>query len=994
MAGRNPIGGKAPAAQEAPVAAPESTLPKLDTSSFWGSPASEPVMPTDSTKDLTIGQESPSLREARESMPADPMAEETKSASFVRKNVASNLKGFLKPGNKTSLKQQAILRHADLLDISSNLANTIEDFRRKIPAVKNGAVHPIYDMLHGALTEADHHLAQAGIEHERGHYGVDYLDKYPAMENKAVSGVGMAELRKTGGGSAELSAEVGAPKETELRNKILPKGSIGFTRRAADILQEVASHLTKISLDGRSAAATNSRLQAPEHFDPKGEVQNDIMSAATEYASKIDLAHKADNPDRPEKPGLAFSASAQEDIKRLNDPTILSNLGERGLAARKMADIKSLFDRRGQGRKSHAEALQQHADIQRQLADTAFEKIFGERLRQNQEAGRANRDVVSRARAAVETAKTRVVPTGPASRLDLSRASGALDATPSRPGGASSDENSELTRRATAALKEAEASGNTEVAEKLKGHLGAISHHNNLAKLNSGAGGPVVREGADPSTVLSLPSGAEAAKNLKDFGDVRRFDVSLDNTRSVPQSLENSASAVAARPGDRTTTLETPQAAEVKHAYYEKPVIDRLTGTVREGKNDDRIAAIKKEMQSNIDPKTEKVIDQSLAARQRQELDGLYAEHRQVKEKYETPEGVLPQFKGTVSAGKLEAADRAYMDAVNSDTSSRQNIPALKSALVAHHSSEAASATEQLRQTLVGLGKVPNTPTTIARVAPDLMPTIEAASNVRIPNPEVPTREQFYAASGVNPDPSRPTLKLLTSGKGKPVGVKRGRSRGAVFADSLGRQYAYGDSFKVPQSEEEYKVAAESAKQAAKEQQDRNATGRATVGAGLAAEGAKIAAGRESERQARIATANRIGLPENLQPLLSSDMPAVRGILPLGTEGSKPLVSASKQSAIVPGIGVVPIPPRKTTKKGKTKRIKKLSAANILGLTSEDLQDRVSPLNLRNLKLEAPQTALEERDLAQQDEAKAKKEKLGRQFDNFTAQSITEALGN
>jgi hypothetical protein len=1050
MAGKRSIGGNPAAASEsvaqsAPAAesAPKKdiTLPATpDFSALWGkteaTEATPAAIPDEQLSSAEVGTgESTALREKREKMPADPFVEESKSRRFSTAAQEMARKGFLNPKKKISFRDQALIGHADLTNISADLGNKVEELRRQVPITEDGKASPMYDRIHSILDLADHHIAQAAIEHMRSHYGVDYLDAHPNMTNKYTDGVGLSQIQKMARGGAEFKNLISIPPT-------MPKGSIGFTARAADLLKQAAAHLTTISVQGQAAAKVNKRLVAPETFDADGAIQKQLDDAKFTYANTIDVGHKLNNPDRTAPEGTALATATSDEIKRVNTPDFLSAAGDPELGASRAADIKSMFDRRSKSGQVLAAAKKVHATIQRKIAWNAFHRIFGAKLSANEAAQKANEEFVTptlkrnaeiRGANDYEAAKVRTLrqqmpvtpvfsdmPVAGKVAQDLSARNVSYEKTTDLP-------TDSLIARAKDAIDKANASGDTATAAALQGHVDSINHHTNLAKLNADPSrGAIVKEGSSTS-VLRLPTEAEqigevgtrshlygniggpnpgvSASSLMTSSDYA--DRTLSDSTIPTQTVERSAMGVAANPGDAVTEITKSKESSASHPYYQKPVIDTDSSGntfVREGKNDEAIAANTAAMQRNQRTVTDsngntrkEIIDQNLHARLVSEKEALFAEHRQAKADLIEAEQNGVKNKNYVGKSALARADQEFISTNQDSKSAQDKISNLKSGLVNHHTGLADRSAQALKEALVSAGAIrgragevaENTGIQAAVKPEEALPSREELPYPVLPNPELSDRNRmfrrFMTTSGINPNPNEPNVVQLTDKNGRPLDYKKARKRGAVFADAALNQYAYGPTFKVPNSEEEFY---------AQEKKVRRAAVRGTATReSFAGVGQSVGESLKAEDQARLEQANAeneaakaqgrsYGVPEDLLPMVTSPS-NVRGLLSLGNKGSKPLVSATGKSAVVPGIGRVAIPPRKKAKKKARKG--KLSAADLLPadlLEETSKQTPVVPeLDVRGLLRKNSrgdaEAGLEEQDLT------AAPEKLGRQFRGF-----------
>ena len=122
----------------------------------------------------------------------------------------------------------------------------------------------------------------------------------------------------------------------------------------------------------------------------------------------------------------------------------------------------------------------------------------------------------------------------------------------------------------------------------------------------------------------------------------------------------------------------------------------------------------------------------------------------------------------------------------------------------------------------------------------------------------------------------------------------------------------------------------------------------ATIPAGTTEESLRIQQNREDEEKQRREQADRLSPSAELRPLFTSNMANVRGLLPLGNN-SAPILSNSGKSAIVPGVGVVPVP-EPTNKKGRKKAGKRTKiSTQELGLSTANEYEPIQELNIDSL---------------------------------------------
>jgi hypothetical protein len=978
MAGKRTIGGNPAAAEtaEATTAAPKKPVTLPDFSELWGTPKTEeaPAISNEQLESAKVGTgETSALREEREAMPADAFAEESKSRRLVSAAADLGRKGFVNPRKKVSYRDQAIIGHADLTNISADLGNKIEELRRQVPITENGKASSMYDRLHSILDLADHHIAQASIEHMRGHYGVDYLDAHPNMENKAVDGVGLSEIRKAAQAGTDAKGLISVAP-------VIPKGSINFTRRAAKLLKQASAHLTTISVQGQAAARQNKSLTAPEPFDVDGAIQKKIDDVSNEYANTIDVGHKLQNPDRQQPEGMAISTAAREESKRINTPDFLSAVGEPELGASRAADIKSMFDRRGKAGQALAAAKKVHATIQRTLAWNAFHRIFGAKLGANEAAQNANMDFIKPALQrnaevrngnAYEAARVGTLrqqfpvtpvfadmPVAEKVARDLAGRSVSIDKTTEQSRLLLKNlPTDSLIPRAKEAIDRANAAGDTARAEALKGHIDSIIHHTTLRDLNADPKrGAVIKSGSS-AAALKLPTEqetiGEVGKRSNLYGNVGGPNpgVSADSLMTTSDYADRTLS-------DSPVPIQTIERASGSLAAHPGDAMTELTKSSDISDNNERIAANKTELESEeIKPNRKK--------------------------------NLLKENKA------LEITNENAKD-------SQDKIPALKSALVAYHAGAIDRSTEALGLALFNSGNIKgregdapvNTGIQAAVKPEEALPSREELPYPELPYPELPDRKslfrRFMVTSGINRNPNEPNVVQLRDKKGNPLDYKKARKRGAVFADAALNQYAYGPTFKVPEDEAGfYKQEKEVRNQPVRGTATRESFARVqqSLGESLKAEDQARLAAANAEDEAAREKGRSLGIPEELLPMVTSGS-NVRGILPLGNKGSAPLVSASGESALVPGIGRVAIPPRKKVQKKAKKG--KLTAADLLpGLLDSNDKPEVSSLDVRKLirkgaRGDSAANGMEEVD------STAAPEKLGRQFKGYTVEGATE----
>jgi len=966
MAGKRNIGGN-PAEELAPASSTPKKVILPQFSDLWKS--SETPAPAISDEQLGSvqvgGGETPALREEREAMPADPFAEESKSRRFV--SAVSNLgrKGFVNPKKKVSYRDQAIIRHGDLTEISGSLASKVEELRRQVPITEDGKASSMYDRIHSILDLADHHIAQASIEHMRGHYGVGYLDSHPNMDNKPVDGVGMSAIKKAAQARTDAKGLISVAP-------IMPKGSINFTRRAAELLKQASAHLTTISVQGQAAARQDKRLTAPDPHDVDGALQKNIDDISTEYANTIDVGHKLQNPDRQQPEGMASATAEREESKRINTPDFLSAMGEPEIGASRAADIKSMFDRRGKAPQVLAVAKKAHATIQRTLAWNAFHRIFGAKLGANEAAQAANMDFIKptlhrnadiRTGNDYEAAKVRTLrqqypvtpvfadmPVAEKVARDLAGRNVSVDKTTDLPADS-------LMSRAKEAIDKANASGDTETAGVLQGHIDSITHHTTLRNLNSDATrGAVLRSGSSTSA-LRLPKEQDA---LKDVGTRSNLYGNMGGPRpgESADSLMTTSDYADRTLSDSGTPIQTIERAAGWLAAHPGDSITELTKSSAIDDNKKTIAANKEELNA----------------------EGL---------KDKRKKSLIKENKA------LNITNESAEDA-------QDKITPLKAALTTYHDGAINRSTEALKMALFNSGNIRgregdapvNTGIQAAVKPQEALPSRESLPYPQLPNPELPDRKtlfkRFMATSGVNPDPNEPNVVQLRDKKGKPLDYKRARKRGAVFADAALNQYADSPTFKVPEDEAGfYKQEQEVAKQPVRGSATRESLAKLQqdVADSLKTEDKERFARADREDAASRELGRSFGIPEDLLPMVTSGS-GVRGLLPLGNKESKPLVSASGKSAIVPGIGRVPIPERKKTQRKAAKG--KLKAADLLpGLLDSTDEPKLPSLDVRNymkkgIRGETDATGMEGVD------ATATPEKLGRQFKGYTVEGATE----
>jgi hypothetical protein len=589
-----------------------------------------------------------------------------------------------------------------------------------------------------------------------------------------------------------------------------------------------------------------------------------------------------------------------------------------------------------------------------------------------------------------------------------------------------------LMSRAKEAIEKANASGDTDTASALQGHIDSITHHTTLAQQNADPKrGAVVKSGS-PTAFLRLPTESEAvgeagtrshlygniggpnpgtsSNSLMTTADYA--DRTLSDSTSPIQTVERSAGYIAANPGDSVTEITKDKSSTASHPYYEKPVVDRDSSGntfVREGKHDAAIAETKAALLANTDS-DKNIIDKKLHAKLSPELERLYGERRKAKSDLleQTQDGV--KNKKYVGQKALSRADQEFMDSGADSKSAQDKVAVLKTALAGYHNGAVNRSTEALKSALFNLsparartrGDIPEN--TGIQLNPNLLkpeealPSRESLPYPQLPNPELPDRKtlfkRFMATSGVNPDPNEPNVVQLRDKKGNPLDYKKARKRGAVFADAALNQYAYGPTFKVPEDEAGfYKQEQEVAKQPVRGTATRESLARVQQGVGesLRAEDKERFARADREDAASRELGRSYGIPEDLLPMVTSGS-GIRGTLPLGDKGSKPLVSATGKSAIVPGIGRVAIPERKkTVRKAKTG---KLTVADILPPDLLDAASGKTPevptLDVRNLMRKNAKAKGAAGGLMEEVDQTAFHVKLGPQFKGYTVEGSTE----
>lgn len=1040
-------GSSAPAEPKvSPTKAPRPSEPAQETpkSGFtWDIPQTEtPEKPLfESIAEVQIGGESPSAQKEREDI--QPEKEGMTSASIVRGVQQQRFKDFLKPGGKVTLEDQASLHHSNIQDYSDLLANKIEEYRRTIPAVKDGKPHPIFDDLQSVINEADDHLAQASIEYNRGHHGVSYLDKYAGMDNKIIPSVGIAKLRGKPSALGKLLSST-SNQQVTAEDRLIPKGSINLTRRAVDLLHTVNSALTDLTAKAKEVSSVQG-FQAPEVHDTNGEIHQGIEENLHKFTNLLDIAHANKNPTRNMPEGRAMAESRREELRRLT-PAMLGGMGLKGLAQQKLSDIKEMFDRRARIPKVLESAMGMQRKFQQQMVHYTFERVFGKKLSENEAAQEINKGIarqnnVEAARTAAirqrfpvtpvfegaevpeevkktlslrgtsvetntETTKVpiikesfgtkTVVPTTE-SRVRSVPGGGFETYTPVTAQDVVNPEDNQTKEYINKLSEAVNSSNNSELISRFNEHLERYNHHVKLSKLNADATkGAFVKEGTTGS-ILNLKPGTmtqEKAARGEPAGvtskDERPFY--MDNDGNVrlegfkPQHIFRAAPSVMAGHKDNVSEISVDSSYEPSHPYYQKPTVESSSYglIVREGKNDEKIAELQKQRKSNTTVDGE-IKDRRLHNKLSAQIQGLMEEHRQAKANLIEREQDGVRNKNYVGKKSLAQADQTYLDNLARAGGRQPAISDLKSNLTTLHSIAADDAFKDLVEAAAPVTTREETTTTVKAIKTPIPENSGIKARVEpyklMPNPELPSRQslltQFEAVSGL-PASGKPNVEILKTASGAPMDYKQARrsSRRVVFSDSLGRQYAWGADFAPPESEEEFYQKLEERKNPSPRKGKRKTSFTNSgdivdiVAKSAKASQADLAAQKSEEDKSRRDLAASL-LPKDLQPVLTSTMPNVRGILPLG-DATKPIVSKSGKSQIVPGVGVVPIPERKKSAKKGGRRKKAESIME--GLTEKDFKP-IEELSLSDIMPKA------EPDLAKQDEKEArKKANLGRQF--------------
>jgi hypothetical protein len=1027
-----PVKETAPAAS---TAAPDEDFWKTDDSGSTFEPISE----------IQIGGESKALKETREARTVETEEPESDVSKLIKGVQALKLRDYAKPGGKVTLADEASIRHAGILDVSSHLGRVVENLRRTIPAVQDGKVDPIFDQIHGVIDEADAHLGQASIEYSRGHHGVSYLDKHPGMDNKILPGHGLATLRGKGSAVRNLLSRGGATVPAE--DRLIPKGSINLTRRAADLLITANSAIRDLTAKARAQASVQG-FEAPEIHDKDGILANKIDKDTNDFANLLDMHHAMSPGATGPALGQAMTEARKEELKRLT-PSVLSSMGLRQIASQKLSDITASFDRRKNAVKTFAAAkLQQHT-LQRKITDYAFERIFGSKLRANEAAQEAQRGVVAqqnnveKARIAAIRQQNPITPLFPDAEVpsnvkDILAARSSTVKLESRPilsdnedtktvrsyldkigegtapgtidtpfkeiaspapfeTDAQADARKKIAKvnyldlehpEAQAAIdsmsKLVQASGNTELIDRFNAHRELLTHHAKLARLNKDeTTGAFVKQGEAAAQVLRLKTGTISKTNdvgyaSNKFGDYGPPTITEDGSMIDPNPRERvktnpthvyqaAPNVMSDSPSDSIQELKVNTDAEnrdatppdLSHPYFEKPTIykDKLGNQfVREGKFDGQI----EDLQTQIG--NEK--DQTNKSRLMAELEGVkqqaYQARQGLMDKF-TPEG--KNNKRYVGVRALHAADDAFIAASDKLKSMNSrplfggklvgSLPDLKRSLFHLHSE---AATDSLRQmiSLVRDSAPQEIKSTLTQSELPENSGIQAREfKPTLPYPELEDRAtlkgRFDAISGVG-TAENPNVEILKDKSGAPVDYKRARrgSRKVAFSDSLGRQYAWGTSFAPPETEGEFRERENAPAAPTRKSRRKGSTSAASIPAGTTEESLRIQQNREDEEKQRREQADRLSPSAELRPLFTSNMANVRGLLPLGNN-SAPILSNSGKSAIVPGVGVVPVP-EPTNKKGRKKAGKRTKVSTQeLGLSTANEYEPIQELNIDSL---------------------------------------------
>ena len=1022
-----------PVKETAPAAG--STAPADD---FWK--ADDAGSTFEPLSEVQIGGESPKVKATREALPEEPEGlGGRKTGDIVRGVGKLRMRDYLDPAGKVTLTDLASIHHGHLLDISSSLAAKLENLRRTIPTVKDGKADPIFDQLHDVIHEADAHLDQAAFEYQRGHHGVSYLDKHPGMDNKLTPGFGLAGLRGKVSAVRNLFARGRANIPAE--DRVIPKGSINLTNRAASLLHTVNSAMKDLTVQARSQASVQG-FQAPEIHDEHGDIANTIEKDRGNFADLLDKAHE--KSDENHVAGQAMSDARKEELKRLT-PEVLNNMGLRQIASQKLSDITAAFDRRKTAAKTFAAAkLGQHT-LQRKITDYAFERIFGSRLRANEAAQESQRGLVAQqnnveqARIAAIRQQNPITPMFPDTEVPsdvkniLAARSSTVDVRSkailpdnedsktilgyfdraNRDSGLTNEDTpfkelrsySEAQAVATGTKKigtvgylnlehpEAksaiesmsrlvQASGNSELMDKFNAHLELVRHHARLANLNHDeTTGAFVKRGEAAAQVLNLKPGTMSESNdagyasasIGSFGPPKILEdgseIDAKEGEMAPKHVYQAAPNVMSHlPSDDIQELTvnvdpedrdaTPK--DLIHPHFEKPVIHKDTlgnQFVREGKFDGQIEDLQNQI-GNEKSQTNK-------ARLMSQLEGVK------KQAYDARQTLLDKFtpdgknnKKYVGLRALHAADDAFIKA--SDKLKSKNyrplfgdklkgtLPDLKRSLFHLHSTAAQNNFDEMVKLVASSSPQEIKSKLIQNPIPENSGIQAREFTPTLPYPELADRAtlaaRFDRASGIG-TADNPNVEILKDKKGVPVDYKRARrgSRKVAFSDSLGRQYAWGADFAPPEDEKEFN------------EKEANPTPRAAVtplGVGIystrpapgkSQEGLRIEQNRAAEEEQRRETADRLlGDNDAMKPLFTSNITNVRGVLPLGNN-SAPILSRSGKSAIVPGVGVVPVP-EPTNKKGRKKAGKRTKVSlQELGLSEANENEPIQELNIDSL---------------------------------------------
>jgi len=989
-------------AEEAPKAeaAPQAEQPQEAVSSFdhlWGTPSTSETDTkfSDILEKSQIG-DTPEEDTAKGVFKEPKFQEQANTTEALQnfamggKKPAESLKGSaaIEAGGIRSLKADALGHHVAMFGILDNLSSKIEEMRKTHPLVDiNDPTKrsQAYDAAQRTLEEAANHLSQAGIEHQRNHFGVSYLDrsenigntrfaratsggaKAPQLteetSNKPVGALGYGSTRGQKSAAQELRASVGQESEP-LRNALenLPaNGAIGLTEAAKRKMIGVANVLQSISDNAESQGLNKPVFKADS-------IKDAIRAQAQEYALKIDAAHLRDNPDREEPLGSAVQAYRAERNATISNPDVLEGLGETALAENRRAGIKAMFDRREQGKRSLDAARSLHLGIQRTLTRNAFLRVFGKKLSENKQAVQAitaqrapifqsNYDA---ARIISEKSReqggfgdpvrdenthliTGVVHELPTYSLDARTGVGAESKN-----GSLNAKAKDLLDRAQQAISSAKASGDEATAATIQGHIDELNHHIKGAKLNANPNAGVFGRGDTPDKAIKLALSPSTQRTRYDpFSSDTPVAVYNEDESPIygkgperldaykwdrfANSLPSFVPFIKATPGQEFKELANNSSAnsssEVKHAFYEKPVIEN--GQVREGKNDDAIAALTRQYGYSEGQKVGEGWSKSKAqqAADSDELQRLYAENRA------TREGLLT--KGGNPKGELKDADSAYLASQESTAQRDLSVAALKKYLSASHDSSATRKLSELRETLQSAGAIsPDiaNPGKIARIEqPELPeynvphPELFAADALKGPLPTGSRRldrgsslaEQAYDlgrrriatrfadVAGLPTDIEGPNLQRMETASGKPMDYKQARNavkkggRRFAFGDALGQQYEYGSSF-IPEQ--------------IKDEQDfygREAARKAQIDTEAAAQAASLEKFGERSRSEALAANTRNDAARSRAKSRLGDLAPLAGRGGWDQRGwqvfTQPMPGRSGKEAVIPGVGIVPL---------------------------------------------------------------------------------------